>query len=105
MKSKRPNENLDVLRVARKCIENGNYRATFHAECRKNERDLTLLDALHVIQTGYRAREHDQDKTEFLFRNYAIEGLTLQEDEARVVISFDGDLLLIVTMINITKSP
>ena len=105
MDSTQPEKNLDVLKAAKACIDKGKYRATFHAEYRKHERALTLLDALHIIKTGSRAREHDQSKGASVSQNYAIEGLTLQEDAARVVISFEGPLMLIVTMINITKSP
>lgn len=71
----------DVLKIARACIENGNYRPTFHAECRRLERDITLFDALHIIKLGYRARDHDEYKVEYASWNYAIEGRTLQGDK------------------------
>lgn len=100
MKVKRPEKIPNVLAVAHACIGNGNYRATFHAECRKYERDITLLDALHVIKTGYRDLKHDQYKEEHSSWNYAIQGTSLQSDKIRVVISFDENLMLIITVIN-----
>lgn len=103
MKIKRPEKLSNVIALAKASIENGNYRATFHAECRKLERDITLLDALHVIKTGYRDLKHDEYKEEFHAWNYAIQGTSLQSDKIRVVISFDDDLMLIITVINFSR--
>ena len=77
---------------------------TFRAECRQFERNITLLDALYVIKTGYREPKHDQFKDEWQTWNYAIRGETLQNDTVRVIISFDENIkLLIITVINIVK--
>ena len=103
MKVKRPEKLSNVLELAAACIANGNYRPTFHAECRKLERDITLLDALHVIKTGYRDPKHDEYKEEYCSWNYAIQGISLQRDKIRVVISFDDNLMLIITVINFSK--
>lgn len=106
MKLKRSNPpKLDnVLETARDRIESGKYIATFHAECRQLERDITLLDALHVIRHGFREAKHDQYKDDWQSWNYAIRGTTLQDETVRVVISFDSELkLLIITVINIVR--
>lgn len=100
MKVKRPKlEN--VLERAKKCIENGRYIPTFHSECRQFERDISLLDALYVIKNGYREPKHDQFKEEWQSWNYAVQGKTLQSDLVRVIISFDENNLLIITVIKI----
>lgn len=106
MKLKRPNPPKleNVLKTAKDCIDSGKYIPTFHAECRQLERDITLLDALHVIKNGYREPKHDQYKDEWQSWNYAIQGTTLQDETVRVVISFDKELkLLIITVINIVR--
>lgn len=104
MKLPNPPKLENVLKTARDCIESGKYLATFHAECRQLERDITLLDALHVIRHGFREPKHDQYKEEWQSWNYAIRGTTLQDETVRVVISFDKVLkLLIVTVINIVR--
>ena len=97
---KRPDKLTDVLQIARQCLENGNYRPTFHSECRQYERAITLLDACYVIETGYRVPKYDQFKNEWQAWNYAIEGKTIQEDTIRVIISFDIDMMLIITVIS-----
>lgn len=104
MKQKRPSKLENVLEIAKKCIENGQYLPTFHAECRQLERDITLLDALHVIKNGYREAKHDQYKEEWQAWNYAVRGITLQDDSARVIISFNDEVtMLIITVINLTS--
>lgn len=105
MKGKPPQKIDNVLDLARNCIENDNYIATFHAENRQLERDITLLDALHVIKNGYREQKNDQYKDEWQAWNYAIRGETLQKDTVRVIISFDemDTRLLIITVINIVR--
>lgn len=89
MKRQRPSKLENVLELARCCIETGKYLPTFHAECRQFERDITLMDALYVINNGYREPKHDQFKEEWYAWNYAIRGVTLQDDTIRVIISFD----------------
>lgn len=100
---KRPPKLDNVLKIAQNCIETGRYKPTFHAECRQKERDITLLDALNVIINGYRELKHDQFKEEWGDWNYAIKGESLQGDTLRVIISFDKDFLLIITVINLVK--
>jgi len=104
VKRQRPIKLENVLSLARYCIEIGNYLPTFHAECRQLERDITLLDALHVIMNGYREPKHDQFKEEWQAWNYSIQGMTLQKDTVRVIVSFDKtEKLLIITVINTIK--
>lgn len=62
LKRSNPPKMESVLETARECIESGKYLATFHAECRQLERDITLLDALHVIKHGFREPKYDQFK-------------------------------------------
>src|SRR5215212_5775517 len=89
LKHQRPQKLENVLATAKQCIEKGNYVATFHAECRQLERDITLLDALHVIKNGYRVPKYDKFKEEWNEWNYAIQGQSLQKEDIRVIVSFD----------------
>ena len=76
----------------------------YHAECRQLERDITLLDAFYVIKNGYREPKHDNFKEEFQAWNYAVRGITLQNDAVRVIISFEENgKLLIITVINTVR--
>lgn len=103
MKSSRQPKLENVLEIAKKRIAEGKFIPTFHSECRQLERDITLLDALHVIKTGYREPKYDQYKDEWQTWNYAIRGSTLQDEAIRVVISFDEKQMLIITVINLER--
>lgn len=104
MNRKRPAKLENILILAKECIDSNRYIPTFHAECRQLERDITLLDALHVIKNGYRELKHDQYDEYWKAWNYAIRGTTLQDETIRVIVSFDDDLkLLIITVINLVK--
>lgn len=85
------------------CIENDNYTQTIHALQRESERFIDLGDALYVLKTG----RHEKSKTSFdeIFQTwkYAIRGQTLDEEYIRVIIAFDSDGMLIITVIKLTK--
>ena len=100
---KRPPKLPNILARALNCIENGKYIPTFHAEVRQLERDITLNDALHVIRNGYRVPKNDQFEEKWQAWNYAIQGTSLQSENIRVIISFDEDEMLIITVINIGR--
>lgn len=81
-----------------KHIEEDRYRLTVHAEKELQNDDLDLNDALYVLKKG----KHNHKKTGFDTRNqtwkYAIEGLTKDLKRARVIIAFDGVMLIITVM-------
>jgi hypothetical protein len=99
----RPPKLENVLKIAKQYVVSGMYRYTAHAEVRKYERMITEEDALHVIENGWRVPNKDDYCDIHHNWKYACEGETLQDEFLRVIIGFDGNMLLIVTVINITK--
>lgn len=105
MKKKNHPPKIDnVSKQAKIAITHGMYRYTAHAEIRKYERLITEEDALHIIETGWRVPIRDEFCEIHKSWKYAFEGKTLQEELLRVVIGFDEEMLLIVTVINISKA-
>ncbi len=99
--SKRPPK-LDTAREkAIHCIKSGEYRYTSHGNDRKLERQITELDALYVIKTGYRVQQRDNYCEINKGWTYAFEGETLQEERLRVIVAFVENILVIVTVIPI----
>jgi Domain of unknown function (DUF4258) len=94
----------NVAAKAKQCVVTGYYRYTAHAEIRKYERNITEEDALFVIENGWRVPNRDDFCDIHQSWKYAFEGKTLQEELLRVIIGFDENMLLIVTVINILKS-
>lgn len=100
----RPPKIENVMREARQSIALGLYRYTAHAEVRKYERRITEEDALFVIENGWRIPNRDEFCDIHKSWKYAIEGKTLQDESLRVIIGFDENMLLIITVINISKA-
>lgn len=101
-KETRPPQIENLLVVIRECIDKGRYRESFHAKLRKGERDIDLLDALYVLKNGY----HEKRKTAFNEMrntwNYAIRH-KIERKDIRVIVAFDDDGMLIVTVIDLAK--
>lgn len=100
----RPTKIENIIAKAKQSIALGLYRYTGHAECRKYERMITEEDALYVIENGWRATVKDDFCNIHQSWKYAIEGETLQHEKLRVIIAFDENMLLIITVINISKA-
>lgn len=103
-KKSRPPKIENIIGKAKECIILGLYRYTAHAEGRKYERMITEEDALYVIENGWRVPIKDDYCDIHQSWKYAFEGKTLQDELLRVIIGFDENMLLIVTVINITKA-
>ena len=104
MTMKRPSKIPNVLEVIRKSITNGNFYDVSHAEGRKEERNITRPEYLYVLKHGYHEPKKDEYKEEFKAWNYSIRGKTVDGRELRVVVSFDDNFMLIITVINLEKS-
>lgn len=102
-KTQRPAKIEYVNAKARHCISIGSYRYTAHAESRKYERMITEEDALFVIENGWRNPSKDNFCDVHQSWKYVFEGKTLQDELLRVVVGFHEEMLLIVTVINISK--
>lgn len=68
---------------------------------RQREREIGLLDALYVLKTG----THDKRKTFFDTNHktwkYAVRGKTVDDVDLRVVIAFDEEDMIIITVMEI----
>lgn len=99
----RPSQLEELFPKIRDCIENDRYRLTRHAIDRKTERNIELPDVLHVLKSGY----HEKQKTSFdeIFKTwkYAIRGKTLEKMDIRVIIAFDEDEMMIITVMHVAK--
>jgi hypothetical protein len=94
----KPKKIENLLERIRCCIKAGAYRDTFHAIQRKKERDISLPEIIHVLTTGRHEKGKDRFDDAFNAWNYAVRGLTVDELDLRVIVSFDEERdLLIIT--------
>ena len=103
MKITRPGKVENLLEQVDKCIEKGEYQFTRHALERQKERLLSLQDILYVLKHGYHEKSKDSWDEAFSAWNYSIRGKALDNEDVRIVVSFDKDGLLIITVIRLDK--
>lgn len=73
-----------------------------HAIGRAKERDIALPDALYVLKNGYHEKEKTYYDEVYGAWKYAIRH-KLEGRDIRVIISFNSDMMLIITVINLGK--
>lgn len=99
--STRPEKEPDLLQKIRDAINSRNFRDVIHASMRAVERDITRPEYLYVLKNGRHEKKKDEFKEEHNNWNYAIRGKTLDDRELRVIVSFDENGMLIITVIDL----
>lgn len=88
-------------------IGNGNYLLLKHAKKRQKDRNISDVDVLDILENkNKRERKRNKIKDKYIDGyqdwNYCIEGYDLDGDKKiRIIISFDIELMLIVTVIRL----
>lgn len=87
-------------------IEDGDYIFLGHAKKRLRERDVSDIEVLDILENkNNRKRKRNKSKDTYMSGykdwNYCIEGIDLDKRKIRVIISFNSELLLIITVIRI----
>lgn len=98
MANKRPLQHLNLHQKIKEAIEAGRYVDTTHARERQSERKITLSDALYILKTGRREKNKTIFDTRWNKWKYAIRGETPDKEDVRVIIAFDDNLMVIVTV-------
>lgn len=68
---------------------------------RAKERGIIAADFEYILKTG--SHEPSKDKFDEIYKewNYAIRGKTIDKRELRIIITFDEDGLLLITVIDL----
>ena len=98
----KPKQLADLFDKIRKCLDQQKYTQTKHALQRQKEREIDLWDAVYVLNTGY----HEKRKTSFDDVNntwkYAVRGKTIENVDLRIIVAFDEEDMIIITVIEVT---
>jgi hypothetical protein len=100
----RPEKTPDLLQKVKEAINSGNFRDVTHATMRASEREITRPEYLYVLKIGRHEKKKDEFKEEYNTWNYAIRGKTIDERELRVIVSFEENGLLVITVIDLEMS-
>jgi hypothetical protein len=98
---KRPAKVPDLLGRIKVAVENGTYFDMTHAQERSIERQITRPEYEYVLINGYHEKKKDDYKEKYKAWNYAIRGKTIDKRSIRVVVSFDKNDLLVITVIDL----
>ena len=74
-----------------------------HALQRIKEREVTFLEVRQVLRTGFHEKRKDAFKEEHNSWNYSVRGKTIDKRNLRIVVSFDEDDMLVITVIDLDK--
>ena len=87
----------------RDCIDEGLYRQSKHAIERELERTIDLPDVLYVLKNGYHEKQKTSFDEAFQTWKYAVRGKTLDEIDIRIIIAFDENEMMIITVMHVVK--
>lgn len=94
---------MNFLPWIRACIELGRYRQSKHAIDRELERTIGLPDVLYVLKNGYHEKQKTSFDEAFQTWKYAIRGKTLDEIDIRIIIAFDDNEMMIITVMHVVR--
>ncbi|MCF6808516.1 DUF4258 domain-containing protein [Thiotrichales bacterium 19S9-12] len=98
----------ELLFLLKDKINKKEYRFLKHAKQRQKERHISDLDVIRILRGD---NEYCQKRNKKLDKyeegredwNYCIEGKNIDNENIRVIISFEKNLMPIITVINLVK--
>lgn len=102
-RSANPTKMPNLMQRVKDAVVSGKYRDTTHATIRQEERTITRPEYEYVLKNGYHEPSKDVFKEEYQAWTYSIRGKTVDKRDIRVIISFDEDGLLVITVIELEK--
>ena len=93
----------ELLELLDKKIVAGDYVFKKHARQRQKDRTITDLEVLDILE-GKSKRNRHRNKSKDKYEkgrkdwNYCIEGKNLDEKEIRIIISFEDEMIPIITV-------
>lgn len=103
IKKIKPERHPNILKKIKECIEEGKYILTKHALDRQKERSVNLATTLYVLKNGYEEKSKTFFDKEHNTYKYAIRGITLNDEDIRIIIALDENGILIITVMYVGK--
>ena len=100
---KRASKIKDLHAQVEKCLQEEKYLYTGHAHQRLQERVVTRQEVKQVLRNGYHEKRKDEFIEEYDSWNYSVKGTTVDKRILRVIVSFDSNNMLIITIIDLSK--
>ncbi len=89
-----------LLRKVRDAVASGEYRILPHARQRCSERDVAVPDIENALVSGRHVPRRDRYDEPYSAWSYCFEGASVDGEPLRVVVSFDG-WMVVVTVVRL----
>ncbi len=89
----------NLLELVCYCVENRIYILMQHAIDRMLERGIEEFEVEYALLRGVHEKRKDQYQDRYHAWNYAIRGMTEAGKDLRVIVSFDKNNLMIITVV------
>lgn len=104
MKRNRPEKCSGLMTLIHDRVQTDRFSSTVHAIERKSQRSITLQQIKYVLCHGSHEKNKDKYDECYSAWNYAIHGVTFDEIELRIIVSFDeAHDLLIITAFEVSE--
>lgn len=101
MHKRRPERLPDVLIKIQECIQQEKYIFTHHSLDRVIERGIDIQTTINVLLNGREKKSKTKFDKEKNAWKYAIRGTTTENLNIRIIIGFDADDMLIITVMHV----
>jgi len=104
-KPKKKTDN-EIYTLLSEKIENLEYIFMKHAKERLKNRNINDLEVIHILE-GKKGRKRKRNKSKDDYKdgrsdwNYCIEGINIDGIKIRIIISFENESMLIITVIRL----
>ena len=92
----------ELVKRVREAVSSGRYRILPHARQRCDERNVSAPDIEYALEKGHPVPRRDRFDASVGDWSYCFEGRSVDQELLRVVVAFDGWMLL-VTVIRLEK--
>jgi hypothetical protein len=93
-------QRAELLSRVAEALTTGRYRILPHARQRCSEREVSAPDIEHALEQGHPVPRRDRYDEGPAAWSYCFEGPTVDSERLRVVVSFDG-WMLVVTVVRL----
>ena len=92
-----------LLALVKDSLQSGEYVFTGHAAERLQQREVSRLEVKQALTSGFHEKKKDMYDDNYKCWNYSIRGKTVDNRDLRIIVSFDSDGMLIITVIDIKR--
>lgn len=93
----------NLMGVVREKVQQGDFILMPHAIERRLQRSISVNDIVHVLTTGWHEAKKDRYQEAYFAWNYSIRGKTIDNRSLRIVVSFDENAMLVITVIGLQR--